>query len=358
MFNQDEEMREIVSYTKNGEPVYQKKKGPLAEGGPKKFRSTMSAEKDSTKPSESIAVVPHHAPSLDWTVLQKQCVAFIASGFLPEHITHHQGKPLEEKIAVAKALTIAIKGRELGVPPMQAFSSITVIKGKPCLSSELMLALIYQRVKGAKVTFLTPPEKQHLECVVEMQRPNGSPMQFRFSIEDARQAGIAQGGAWTKYPQAMLRARAISAGARAVFPDCIMGCYTPEELGGEVLDAEFSVEALHNAEPELPLEDVEPSAPEPISTALNEVVKTTTRPKQADYPRAAPGWQDEPCTEAQQKRLWAMCKGNQAVRDELLFEMFGADVVDASENKITASLLTKGEIQEVFKRLEADGMAS
>lgn len=178
-------------------------------------------------------VINNNSSHSEWDVIQRQCRAFIASGFLPEHIT--RGVPPD--IAMARAVTIAWKGKELGVPPLQAFSSITVIGGKPCLSAELMLALIYQRVKGAKITFKTPPENQSHECVVEMQRPGGDPQLFRFNMEDAKAAQLIKpNGAWTKYPAAMLRARAVSAGARAVFPDCIMGCYTPEELGGEVID--------------------------------------------------------------------------------------------------------------------------
>lgn len=170
-----------------------------------------------------------------WQLLQRQCKAFLLSGFLPDHIT--KGTPDQ---AMAKAITIAMKGRELGIPPLQAFSSITVISGKPCLSAELMLALIYQRVKGAKVSFTTPPDKQNLECVIVMQRPGGDPQTFRFSMEDAKRAGLTgkAGSAWEKYTSHMLRARAISLGARAVFPDAIMGCYTAEEMGHDVIEVE------------------------------------------------------------------------------------------------------------------------
>jgi hypothetical protein len=39
---------------------------------------------------------------------------------------------------------------------------------------------------------------------------------------------------WQKYPDAMLRARCISAAARLAFPDIIGGMYTPEEIGAPV----------------------------------------------------------------------------------------------------------------------------
>lgn len=173
-----------------------------------------------------------------WETLQRQCLAFIDSGFLPDHISNN-----EPKVALAKALTIAIKGRELGIPPMQAFASISVIKGKPCLASELMLALCYQRVPGFKSTFTTPPDKYNIEATLVLQRRGGEPQTFVFTLDDARRAGIAVGGgAWAKYPAAMLRARVISAGCRAVAPDAIMGCYTQEEMGGAPdIDGEFDI---------------------------------------------------------------------------------------------------------------------
>ena len=153
----------------------------------------------------------------EWVLLQRQCEAFIRSGFLPPHIKN-----------VQQAVTIAVKGRELGIPPMQAFSSITVISGKPALSAELMLALIYQRVPGAQVHFV---ETTDIVAKVEATRPGGKGQTFSFTIEDAKQAGLVKPNSpWIKYPAAMLRARVISAMARAVFPDAIMGCYTPEEL--------------------------------------------------------------------------------------------------------------------------------
>lgn len=154
----------------------------------------------------------------EFAVVMKQIDGLVRSGLLPSAIKSN-----------VQAFAIWQMGRELGIPPMHAFRSINVIKGKPTLSAELMLALVYQRVPGAKVTFKTPPEKQNVECVVEMQRPGGDAQSFRFSIEDAKRAGL-RGDNWTKYPASMLRARVVSAGARAVFPDAIMGCYTPDEL--------------------------------------------------------------------------------------------------------------------------------
>jgi hypothetical protein len=254
-------------------------------------QQTVASEKT---PGTALAPTPQMT---EWVVLQKQCKAFIASGFLPDHIW----KGCSAEMAIAKALTIAMKGKELGIPILQSFTSITVIKGKPCLSAELMLALIYQRLPGAKVTFKTPPDKQTTEAEIVMQRPHGEAQTFRFTIADAKTAGlVTAGSAWVKYPAAMLRARAISAGARAVFPDCIMGCYTPEEMGGEVLEAEYEVQAP-SAQPSG--EDAPQTQPEAQSAESTEVRQPTDDTR--------------PISEAQMKMLHAVGKENGYSHEDL-----------------------------------------
>lgn len=293
--------------------------------------------------------------SEEWNLLQRQCKAFIASGFLPDHVT----KNCSMEQAIARALTIATKGKELGIPPLQAFSSISVIGGKPSLSAELMLALIYQRVPGAKITIKTPADRQNTECTVSMQRPGGESMDFRFTMEDAKRADL-RGTGWQKYPASMLRARAISAGARAVFPDAIMGCYTPEEVGELAMDENKPPEprhvALRVAENAVvtqvgdEAETFEQKADNAKETAqtLNRLTPKVNIPSQADYPRANPGWENEPVTEAQLRRLYAIGKRINYGHEELkglAFDVFKKEHLED---------LTKGEIQVLFTEMETD----
>jgi hypothetical protein len=147
----------------------------------------------------------------------------IRSGFLPTSIKTPE-----------QAVVIMLKGREIGIPPMQAFSSIAVVSGKPTMSAELMLSMIYRNVPGAIVNFLVTDANQ---CSIEARRPNGKFTKFSFTMEDAKRANLTGKGPWVTYPAAMLRARCISAMARAMFPDALSGIvYTPEELGAQVND--------------------------------------------------------------------------------------------------------------------------
>lgn len=131
-----------------------------------------------------------------------------------------------------KAITIALKARELGIPPMVGFSHIHVIEGKPSMSSELMLSLLYQKLPGVVVNFTETTDKR---CAIKAKRPGGEFLEISFAIEDAQRAGLLSKQNWRQFPAAMLRSRCIAAMARVVGPDALMGVsYTPEELGAEV----------------------------------------------------------------------------------------------------------------------------
>lgn len=83
------------------------------------------------------------------------------------------------------------------------------------------------------------------------------------------------------------------------------------------------------------------------------------RPAQADYPPRKEGWEKEPATDAQLKRLWAMANAAGMKRphlDDFLFRKFGDSLLqqdDEGRESISTALLTKGQIQDVFKELEA-----
>lgn len=168
--------------------------------------------------STALTAYPSQA---EWGLMWNMGKSLVASRFLPKAVDTPE-----------KAVAIMLKGRELGWPPMRSFQHIHVIEGKPALSAEGMLALIYERVPGAIIRII---ETSNERCVIEAARPGQQATTFVFTIEDAQRAGVVGKDNWRKYPRAMLRARCISEMARATFPDALMGCsYVPEELGAEV----------------------------------------------------------------------------------------------------------------------------
>lgn len=126
------------------------------------------------------------------------------------------------------AFAVIATGRELGLSAMQALRAIHIVEGKPTLSADLMVALVK---RSPECSFFRMVESSAERATYETQRRGEpSPTRLSYTIEEARSAGAATKDNWRKYPAAMLRARASSGLARAVYPDLVLGVYDPDEL--------------------------------------------------------------------------------------------------------------------------------
>lgn len=136
-----------------------------------------------------------------------------------------------------QAAAIMIKGYELGFSLTASFENIHVIEDKPSLSPKGALALIYNSPECAGVTITDEVDKQGapMACTIEMKRRNGLTYTARFSMDDAKRAGIVKpNSGWEKYPANMLRWRAIGYAADIVFPDVIGGTKRADEYGADL----------------------------------------------------------------------------------------------------------------------------
>jgi hypothetical protein len=168
--------------------------------------------------SEQALVVKHTlAPSnAEFKLIQTIARNAAASGL-------YSGVGGEQKI-----LMILLAARELGIGPMTALNGgIWNIQGKIELSARLMSAMI--RKAGHSLIVKTISDG---ECTIEGRRiDNGDCFSATFTIQEAQRAGlIRQGSNWTKYPQDMLYARALSRLARRLFADVIGNTYVEGEI--------------------------------------------------------------------------------------------------------------------------------
>lgn len=168
-------------------------------------------------------------PSQDEITTYERYAKLQATGFFPKAIDN----PM-------KAMLIMLKGRELGIPPLQAIEDLAVVDNKVTQSGKLMLARIYQRHPNADIRII---ESTALSAVLHAARRKGEPLApFSFSIEEAKVAGLLMGRNgpktnWQGYAADMLYWRAVSRMAKRLFPDTLMGVYyTPEELGAETTE--------------------------------------------------------------------------------------------------------------------------
>lgn len=189
--------------------------------------------------------------SVGFTELQELAKALVPTGFLPEHIK-----------TPGQAVAIILTGREMGVGPMQALRSIVMVKGKPTVAADLQLALF--KNAGGKATFTELTEKR---AVLTLTHPNGDKHTETFSMEDADKAGLLQSQPnYRKFPKAMLRSRAITAGLKSIGFEACAGAYDPDELAavpanptGEVIVDAVVVE--ENPVAPIPVQEVGPRLP-------------------------------------------------------------------------------------------------
>jgi hypothetical protein len=193
--------------------------------------------------SQELAVVPKTEIALQSTAIENQLIelrSYVSSGLLPASIKNAE-----------QALVIAQFGRELGFAPMQSFSSIYVVKGRPSLSTAAMSALL--RKAGIKWKTIKDYEKivdkdgklLDIETVIRFYR-DGIEDDIKFTMQEANTAGlVTTSEVWKKYPKIMLYWRCFSIGARRIASDCIMGLYTTEEAA-EIEKVPFDLDESGN----------------------------------------------------------------------------------------------------------------
>jgi hypothetical protein len=161
------------------------------------------------------AVVPFDPTSISEAMQVAEMLA--RSGLVPDAL---RGKPSD-------ILLVMMTGRDLGLSATQSFRAIHCIKGRPSLSAAYKVARAQQH---PDCEYFRLVSSSGTEAVYETKRRGQpTPVKMSWTIAQAKQAGLS-GDNWSKYPDAMLRARCGGALADAVYSDSIYGLPTAEEI--------------------------------------------------------------------------------------------------------------------------------
>jgi hypothetical protein len=122
-------------------------------------------------------------------------------------------------------------GYEMGLAPMQSLQNIAVINGKPSVYGDAMMALVQASPVCEDVEeYFEGEGTPNPIAVCVAKRKGRKPVETRFSVEDAKRAGLwGKGGPWTAYPKRMLQMRARGFALRDAFPDVLKGMISVEE---------------------------------------------------------------------------------------------------------------------------------
>lgn len=125
----------------------------------------------------------------------------------------------------AQAFALMCVAQADGIPPIKAVQQYHIIDNKPALKSEAMLARF--QAAGGKIRWT---ERTAQRVSLWLSHPQAGELEVTWDMERAKAAGLAGKNQWKAYPMQMMGARCISEGIRALYPACLGGCYTPEEV--------------------------------------------------------------------------------------------------------------------------------
>jgi hypothetical protein len=173
-----------------------------------------------------------------------------------------------------KVLVALQTGHELGLTAMVSVNNVVPINGKPTLSADIMYALARSNPEYGGIEWKFR-NKEKAECVIKRITAKGVTESFTgyFDMEMAKQAGLAGKDTYVKYPDRMVRARALSRACKEAFPDVFAGIYSSEEA------EDIEIETMRNVTPE---------TPEHKGTGAEDLAAQLANQTETDTPQAEP----------------------------------------------------------------------
>jgi hypothetical protein len=143
-------------------------------------------------------------------------------------------------------ISIIQYGSELGMGPVAALQTMSIVNGRIAMESKAMLGL-FKRM-GGKVKII---EKTPARAEVKFWYAGDEEQAHTetFTMKDADRIGLSSKQVWKQYPEEMLYWRCVAKGLRAYDPNVIMGLYSREEMQDMTPDVENAPRKAEQANP-------------------------------------------------------------------------------------------------------------
>jgi hypothetical protein len=210
-----------------------------------------------------------------WKDLTDRAEFLAKSSLIPQGL---RGKPADVAI-------ILQMGLELGISPMQSLNAINVIQGKPSLSPEGMIGLIYSKIPDAFIKIDADQEKQVVTVTMARGRDRkDEAFTTKWDIPRATKLGYMGKDNYKTQPMVMLKWRAVGEAARTVFPDVLKGLKGDEEM------ADFGNEGGNGETPKdakvAALDAILDGEPTKQENQAKEVIAEVVQPEPVEPPEA------------------------------------------------------------------------
>lgn len=213
----------------------------------------------------------------------------LTSGMLkPQKTGFGDNQQIENTEAVlARGTMIIMQGMEIGVPPMQSVQLLAMINGRITAHSEAVPGLLLAKGFKIKESWTGVEMADDWTCRIELTRPDGAVHVGTFSVKDAKRAGLwdqapiktsygktkPNDSSWFRYPQRMLKARALGFAGKDGGADALRGIQIREEVEDMARVANMRDVTPSPAALEIPddIPDKEISAPDEEAEPISDV---------------------------------------------------------------------------------------
>ena len=181
-----------------------------------------------------------------------------------------------------QAFTLMLLCQAKGLHPIEAMERYHLIQGRPALKAETIIAE-FQKAGG----IVNWDEYSDERVTGTFGHPQGGSLTNTWDMARAQKAGLAGKDNWKNYPAAMLASRCATEAIRRVYPGCLQGMHSVEEVQ-EIVEAEFvptqprkaakKVEATETTPAVVDAEPLDRSAQAEYVKAANEMLKALHNP--------------------------------------------------------------------------------
>jgi hypothetical protein len=151
-----------------------------------------------------------------------------------------------------QALALMLVAQAEGQHPATIAQDYDIIQGRAARKTHSVLARFQQA--GGKVEW---HELTDTKADATFSHPQGGALRMTWTFEQAKKANLTGKDNWKTYPRAMLRARCIAEGVRAVYPAAIGGLLVAEEAHDMPVQPAKQMGAAEVVTPEVPADLLE-----------------------------------------------------------------------------------------------------
>jgi len=215
----------------------------LDEDEPEPVKPTAVQRSDRPRQSTEIVKLP-----VDWAL---QLEPDTTRDAYTMAVRLHESRLFTQFGSADAIFAVILRGRSLGIDAVTSLANFHVIKGRPVMHASLIVGLVLKSGKAEHFDLVETTDEK--ATWITKRKGSAREVPLTWDISDALNAGLLIGtpekcmgvsvsglpSNWDKYRRTMLRWRAATELARAVYPDVTTGLYTPDEIADGVYDPQL-----------------------------------------------------------------------------------------------------------------------